>query len=229
MSDTYTRQVPLVRSLWVNQHGATVIEFALVTPLLLVLGLGGIELANLAITQMRLGQAAGALADNASRVGDSDLLESSTVYEKDINDLFIGLDVQSGGSLDIFEDGRVILSSLERNSSGGQWIHWQRCMGKRQAIGAYGSEGTGATGTGFKGMGPPGSEVKAPNGSAVMFVEITYEYQPLIGGSFVDWLEAPRVMHTQSAFLVRGMRDLNGPSQHSPPTSVAKCNKYDSL
>ncbi len=211
------------RSLAADTRGATLIEFAFVTPLLLVLGLGGMELANLAIAKMRLGQAAGALADNASRMGDSELLAAPRIYEADINDLFVGLDIQAGSYIDLFQHGRVILSSLERNASDGQWIRWQRCRGRKNYRSTYGVEGTGVTGTIFAGMGPAGEEVQAPAGSAIMFVEIAYDYQPLVGGAFVTWLEPSRVLRTEAAFVVRGSRDQGGLYQTTPSAPVASC------
>lgn len=221
-----TRAIPCVpRRLLADTRGATLVEFAFVTPLLLVLGLGGMELANLAIVKMRIGQAAGAVADNASRIGDSDLLASPRIYEKDINDLFIGLDIQAGPSIALFEHGRVILSSLERNPSDGQWIRWQRCEGRKSHPSAYGAEGTGATGTSFPGMGPASGEVRAPAGSAIMFVEIAYDYQPLVGGAFVDWLEPARILRSEAAFVVRGSRDPGGLHQTNPPAPVASCGQ----
>lgn len=209
-----------------DRSGVALIEFALVTPLLLVLGLGGMELANLAIVKMRLSQAAGGIADNASRIGDSDLLASPRIYERDINDLFIGLDIQAGRYINLFQHGRVVLSSLERNASDGQWIRWQRCKGRKPFESAYGLEGTGAIGTAFPGMGSARTQVRAPATSAVMFVEIAYDYQPLIGGAFVTWLGSARELRTEAVFLVRGSRDIGGLYQHTPPAPVARCDVY---
>src|SRR3546814_13154337 len=43
--------------------------------------------------------------------------------------------------------GRIILSSLERNDDGGQWIHWQRCYGDLDVESSYGEAGDGEEGT----------------------------------------------------------------------------------
>ena len=123
-----------------DRQGLALVEFAYSLPVILLLGLTGLELANLAVTNMRLSQSAMHIADNASRIGHSDSLTAKRVYEGDINDLFIGVNLQAGSQIDLYEHGRVILSSLEQNDDGGQWIHWQRCMGKKNVQSAYGEE-----------------------------------------------------------------------------------------
>ena len=209
-----------------DRRGVAMVEFAFVAPIILLLGLVGIEMANLAITHMRISQAAMHLADNASRVGDGDLLAAQRIYESDINDLFVGADIQAGPKIGLLENGRVIVSSLERNADGGQTIRWQRCMGRKLASSAYGGEGTGATGTGFAGMGPGGQELKAEANQAVMFVEVVYDYQPVLGNSLTAPYVAGLEIRASAAFNVRGSRDLAGVYQRMPAVSVSSCGKY---
>src|SRR5690606_30651716 len=118
--------------------------------------------------------------------------------EADINDVFAGVEKQAG-NLHFEQHGRIILSSLERNSDGGQWIHWQRCYGDLNVDSSYGTEGDGQSGTDFPGMGPEGAEVTAAAGTAVMFVEVVYEYQPLLYGK---WL-GTRTIRSTAAFNIR--------------------------
>ena len=56
-------------SLWREQRAIAVMEFALGAPLLMTLGGYGLEVSNLAITNMRVSQYALQIADNASRIG----------------------------------------------------------------------------------------------------------------------------------------------------------------
>src|SRR3546814_5524986 len=97
---------------------------------------------------------------------------SSDVCSSDL--VFAGVETQAG-NLDFRTHGRIILSSLERNDDGGQWIHWQRCYGDLDVESSYGEAGDGEEGTDFPGMGFEGAEVTAAAGTAVMFVEIYYE------------------------------------------------------
>lgn len=210
-----------------DRAGAALIEFALSLPFLLGLGLWGAEIANLTIVHMRVSRIAEHIADNASRIGDTSTLESRKIYESDILDLLYGADLQGGGKLDFFEHGRAIVSSLEMtDETERQYIHWQRCKGKLSWESTYGKEGDGKDGT-LAGMGPKGEEVTALPGEAVMFVEVAYEYQPLVSARFVP----NRTITTTSAFTVRVSRDLTQIYQRDPknPASPATCDKHDSF
>lgn len=210
-----------------SKSGVAAVELALGAPLVLTLGLWGAELGNLAITHMRVSQLAMQLADNGSRIGDVSMLENLKIYESDINDLLIGANIQSG-KLDLFEHGRVVISSLEvvPGSDDTQYIHWQRCKGKREFQSAYGSEGAGVDGS-LSGMGPPGEEVTATEGDAVIFVEIEYAYQPIVSARFVP----DAIVRTTATFNVRADRDLSQVYQRSTasPDPVARCNIYDGV
>lgn len=220
----------ILRRLKADMEAVAMTEFALASPLLITLGLYGVETSNLAMTHMRIGQVAIQIADNASRIGDTTTLQNRKIYESDINDLLIGAHLHAGEKTELFEHGRVIISSLETDptASGRQYIHWQRCKGKRNATSSYGVEGDGAKGgPPIKGMGPSGNEVSAPKDGAVMFVEVTYEYQPMI----TDVIIGDRAISAISAFIVRDDRDLSGIYQRddSSPDPIANCSTYDGL
>lgn len=216
-----------LRDLLSDTRGVTIIETAFITPIILLMGVGGLELANFAVINMRLNQAAVHITDNASRIGANDLLAAQRVDEADINDLLIGLDIQAGEQIDLYETGRVIISSLERNDDGGQWIHWQRCKGKKNVAGAYGGEGTGAAGTGFPGMGEDGARVTAPEGGAVIYVEIYYDYQPMIDNDIANDIVGRTEVGTTSAFIVRSTRDLSRLFRQDATTPQATCDVFD--
>ncbi len=120
--------------------------------------------------------------------------------ETDINEVFSGVFEQSRG-MDFKANGRVILSSIERNPDGGQWIHWQRCYGDLPVTSVYGPQGTGATGTGFAGVG-----ANAASGTAIMLVEVTYDYKSLLWG---QWFQSKRIREV-AGFNIREGRDLQG-------------------
>lgn len=215
-----------------DRSGLALIEFAYAMPAVMGMGMYGVETANLAQTHLRVSQVALMLADNASRAGaDAAGGTIQQLREIDINDVMQGARLQ-GARIDLVNNARVTLSSLETNTSGGQWIHWQRCLGKMRGEGfdsSFGVEGVGKTGTAFAGMGRPGAEVKAPEGEAVIFVEVNYQYKPLFG----TWLVgSPRIQYTAS-YLVRDKRDLSvnngtGIDDPAPAVGTAKmtCDKY---
>lgn len=188
-------------------------------------GMYGAEVANVAMVRMRVNQVSMHAADNAARIGEGSLLSEKTIYEADINDLFVGADLQAGRFVDIFENGRIIISSLEKHSDGDQYIHWQRCKGKKSHVSSYGTAGENSPSRPVNGMGPSGARVVAPANQAVIFVEISYDYKPLISSSFTN----TRTITTRSAFNVRDRRDLTQIYDRTGSDPVADCDTYDGI
>ena len=208
-----------------NTSGLALIELAYSLPLLIGVGMYGAEVANVAMVKMRVNQVSMHAADNASRIGEGTLLSVKKIYENEINDLFTGAHLQAGRSVDIFEHGRIIISSLEKHSDGGQYIHWQRCKGKKIHPSSYGTAGVNSPSRPINGMGPTGAKVSAPDGQAVIFVEISYDYQPLISDKFTSI----RRITTHSAFNVRDRRDLTQIYKQNASDPVASCSTYDGI
>jgi hypothetical protein len=208
-----------------DTSGLALIEFAFTAPIMVTLGLYGLEAANLALVNMRISQIAENLADTASRIGLESSLSLKQIRESDIDDAFQAVRLQ-GGTYNVTTTGRFILSSLEQNSSGGQWIHWQRCVGRGNFSSSYGTQGTGKTGTSFAGMGPSGQQIQAPGSpgqNAVMYVEAYYVYQPLVSSR----LFGTPTIHTTAAFIVRDVRNLVDPNDPvSDGATSMTCNLF---
>lgn len=196
------RIVARLRALGGNTSGVALLEFAFTLPVLLLMSLTGAELTNYITTRMRISQIALHLADNAARIGSGSQLAAKTITETDINDLFTGANLQSG-ELALGTNGRVILSDLEVDPahSGKYTIKWQRCYGaKTSHASGYGTAGQ----SNLSGIGPTGRQATAPSGGATMFVEVYYEYTPLVKSSL-----APTSNMTEVAsMMVRDTRDL---------------------
>lgn len=194
------------RRLQRDTSGVALIEFAFVLPILLTMSLTGAELTNYITTKMRVSQIALHLADNAARIGSGSQLAAKQINESDINDLLTGAELQAG-ELGLFTYGRVIISSLEPmtnpNTGGKYRIRWQRCRGAKVGYtSSYGNAGA----TNLNGMGPTGRQVIAPEGGVTMFVEVNYEYQPLVKTSL-----APSILINEIAsMMVRDRRDTAG-------------------
>ena len=117
-----------------------------------------------------------------------------------------------------------------------QWVRWQRCSGALNKTSSYGvpldSSGNAVTDldssvrddaavetkSALLGMGPlPTSatmppQITASAGTAVMFVEVFYTYQPLIPGTFLLGklnLMGNLTMHTTEAFNIRQRTDFS--------------------
>lgn len=196
------------RRLGRDTSGLALMEFAFSLPILLTLSLTGAELANYVITRMRVSQVALHIADNAARIGSGSQLEAKKIDEAQINDLLTGADLQ-GGDLDLVNNSRVILSSVQpkdnTDTNNKFLIQWQRCHGNR--IGwksTYGKEGDEKT----DGIGPAGRLVNAPPFGVVMFVEIRYEYQPIVSSALAPSADIREV----ASMMVRDRRDTSDDS-----------------
>lgn len=202
--------------LWLCQRATALMETAFLLPLLLLLGLGGMELTNLAVANMRVGQLASSLADNASRVSAEANLPLPIIREFDVNEL-LGFTLENGARLKLEDKGRVILSSLEVDpATGDQMIRWQRCAGKKKFVSSYGVEGV--NGGSFTGMGKADQRAVALPDMPIMFVEIAYDYEPLIGEQWIG----KRTLNYTASFMVRDDRD-RGIKNPEPKDPVAKC------
>jgi len=204
----FDRTRALLQRLAKARKGAAYLEFAYVFPACMVMGVGGIEATNYTMSHMRISQVALAMADNASRIGQDSGLSLTQFSEGDVLDTFVG-GVTQAGSRNITTKGRVILSSLELNGAGNPYIHWQRCMGNLKTNNVlvksqYGKEGDVLGDATTGGIGPTGSKIVPPAAGAIMFVEIFYEYEPMITTAFFG---RPRINYTAS-FIVRDKRDL---------------------
>lgn len=220
-----------LRRILKNRSGVAMTEFALGMPFLLTAGLWGLETANFAIVNMKIGQLAVHVADNASRIGDTSMLDSRRIFEEDVNDLLLGANIQGGQQLDLYQHGRVIITSVEiydgakhkgnAKSDGTQFVHWQRCKGAMVKSSEYATVNQDLP----NGIGSTGNEVEAEVDSPVMFVEIYYDYQPLVSSRFIP----SNTIKSTAAFLVRDNRDLETIFKRKSATVLAACNTYDTF
>jgi hypothetical protein len=215
-----TAAMSRIRRLGRDKSGIAYTEFALSLPIFLGLALGGAEIANFVTTRMRISQLALHIADHTARMGTGTQLAAKTISEQQINDALTGAGLQSGG-LRLYENGRVIISSLEPvanpNPTNRYRIAWQRCRGVKNHASSYGNAGA----TNLTGMGPAGRQVTSPEGSATMFVEIYYVYRPLISGDNAPGLNMVEI----GAMTVRDRRDLTQ-IYNNEGAQASTCNRF---
>lgn len=201
-----------------DRRGVAAMEFAFILPILLTMFLVGTELVSYIVARMRISQLALHVADNAARLGEGTVLTARQIREMDINDLLIGASMQAGG-LDIDGRGRIVLSDLEPvaspNTTNKYKIVWQRCRGAKTGYTPqYGKEKD----TNMNGMGPADQQVRALDHNATMFVEVYYEYQPLLGASFAPSMQIKEI----ASMAVRERRDLTK-VYNTENVAVSKC------
>lgn len=196
------KQTTFLARLARDEEGLAFVEFAFIGPILLFVTLAGLELVNYALSHLRVNQIAMTVADNAGRV-------TTGIDEANIHEVFAGANA-IGESMDFEANGRVVLSSLQDNghtdANAGQMINWQRCWGDLGVAPAYGEEDDGRNDSSMaNGMGAANPITSIP-GTAVMVVEVTYDYQPLISGTI---LPVDGQIRHESAFNVRGRQNNN--------------------
>ncbi len=200
--------VAAFRTLCRASGGTALLEFALSLPIITTIGMFGLEIAYLAVVNLQLSQISILVADNASRLGQSSTSSiAPSVTAAEVSSILNGA-LKQGEMVKLGANGRVILSSLEYSSADAkQYIHWQRCIGQLQRQSDYGNDGTNNGLTEGKPLGSIGNgaqKITAPTDSAVMFVEVFYDYKGLFGTLFVQ----NKVMKREAAFIVRDNRDL---------------------
>lgn len=235
----------VLRRLRRDRSGLALLEFAFTLPLVLAVGGYGIEMSNLALTNLRVSQYSLNLADHASRVGQDMTGGVTDLREVDINDVLQGAKLQ-GAAINFTTNGRITLSSLEYvtqknydKTTPVQRIHWQRCLGAMSGAGYDSSYGATSITAGSDdsqnnaglavpaGMGDTNAKVVAPVNSAVMFVEVNYQYKPLFGSLYVS----PRIIHYVASFIVRDNRlftQIFNPAPAVAASDVMTCDKHTS-
>ena len=216
----------LLTRLRADQRAVVIVEFANSLPILMALAFSSVELTNLAIANMRVSQITMGVADNLSRAMQSVPMQDPQLREVDINDALLGGDIQGGTAIPILTQGRIVLSSLHRNAAGNQTILWQRCKGMLTGgESRYGVQGaTQGTTPGFTGMGASPNVVQAPDGTDVIFAEVTYNYRPIVGA----WALGNFTIRRESAYLVRDNRERIAPINPAPAATASACNVFNS-
>jgi len=222
--------VSTMRRLLREKRAVSVVEFALMLPIFVTLGMYGTEIAYMSTVNMQISQMALSVADNASRLGQLDNgVIDPTINETDVDAVMFGA-LKQGEALNFEQNGRVILSSLELDSlTGRQFIHWQRCRGDLVKISRYGDDSSthnGLTGTPITGVGQPGFPVTASANNPVMVAEVYYNYHGLFGTMFTK----DQLFRQEAVMMVRDNRDLQNyhasPSQDglTGSTTVSSCS-----
>jgi len=201
---------------WQDTRGVSAIEFAMILPLFMTLGMYGAEIAWMNATATQVSEVALSLADNASRLGQTDNSGvTPTISTADVDSVLKGA-LEEGKSIDLSANGRVMLSSLEVHPvTGKQYVHWQQCKGQGTQQSSYGKPDlTGSALSAIaSGITVGGRKLLAPNGSAVMVAEVWYRYEGLFGTMFVK----PITIREEAAIIVRDDRSvspgLTGPSK----------------
>lgn len=209
--------VPFARRLRDNASGVAMLEFGFMVPIFVLMCVGGSELTNFITVKMRMSQIALQIADNAARIGSGSPLAAKVITETDVNDVFIGAQLESG-LLNLRTNGRVFLSNVEPDpaNAGKYRITWQRCYGLKTAL----TRQYGAAGDSNRAFfGPDNKRAMALPDNATMMVELRYQYRPLIKTA---WVPEANIVEVAS-MAVRDRRNLNSAPNNTAGATIATC------
>jgi hypothetical protein len=157
------RALRLVAGLARSAGGATAVEFALASPVLILLMLGSVELGRFIILNQKLDRVAVSMADLVAR--------SETISDSQIDDIFIAA-AEVAQPFPIADAGRVFVSSVINPEGDGAEIAWQRSgVGTLAESSRLGSEGNAAT---------LPSDFDVREGETAIVAEVFFEFEPFL-------------------------------------------------
>lgn len=189
-----------IRRLITDARGVSVVEFALMLPILVMVGAGGLEMTNFVLANQKVERIASVTADNVAR-------NTLAPSEKSIVDTFAGVE-ELAAPFDFEANGRVILTGVIGVSQNGAIVPkvvWQRCSG--QLSGLNSSVGSEAADPAFWAEGP---NATLPNNIAIMqnqlvvVSEVAFRYEPMVSLAQLPNSPSERIVRQQSVFVSRG-------------------------
>lgn len=189
-----------VRELIKDTQGVSVIEFALMLPMLVMAGAGGLELTNYVLANQKVERIASVSADNVAR-------NTLAPSEQSFVDTFAGVD-DLAAPFDFNANGRIIMTGvigIPENGVVVPKVVWQRCSGQLTGI---------TSGVGKEAANPAlwadGDNATLPNNvtllqnQLVVVSEVSYRYEPLVSLAQLPGEPEERIVQQTSIFVTRG-------------------------
>jgi len=157
-----------LRRLKSDRRGVTIVEFALVSPVLVTMIIGGFEISRYVLLQQKLNGVSASMADLVA--------QAETLSAAELNSLFTSVDYLVK-PFEMGSSGVVIVSSIGAVNGAPPTVFWQRTGGGTMTHASeFGSEGQPAT-------LPAGFVIRS--GESLIVAEVYYDYSPLLGDQFV--------------------------------------------
>lgn len=188
------------RNFWHDTQGVSIIEFALMLPMLILVGAGGLELINYVLANQKVERIASITADNIAR-------NTVNPSERSFVDTFAGTN-EIAAPFDLTVDGRVILTGIIGVPESGKIVGkvvWQRCDGQLPGVvSIIGKEADDPE------KWAEGEAVVLPNNISllqnqlVVVSEVAYRYKPLISLAQLPSSTNGGIVRQRSIFVSRG-------------------------
>jgi len=163
-----------------DQRGMAAVEFALITPILVLLALGCFEVPSYVLVFQKMSRASAGVADLVAQADDP-------ITKDQLVDIFSGAKSMMQ-PYDVVNDGEVIVTSINNPSGTGVKITWQRKNGLVATASKLGSSGTPANLP--AGLTPAADE-------EVLVAEVYYNYKPMFGNIIYKGSQLYRVSYTR--------------------------------
>jgi Flp pilus assembly protein TadG len=195
------RYLHLLHRLRRDARGVSVVEFALILPLLITIGAGGLELINYALANQKLERIASITADNVAR-------NTLAPSERSFVDTFAGGE-EIAAPFNFAANGKVIMTGVIGVSVSGAIVGkvvWQRCSGSLAGITS--TVGAQPANVNLWADGPnatlPGNVTLLQN-QLVVISEAAYRYEPLISLAQLPAASSNNgIVRQRSIFVSRG-------------------------
>lgn len=178
-----------------DSSGSTIIEFAFIIPIVLVMLLGGFDIARYILLNQKLDRAAATMSDLVSR--------PSNISAAEVNQLMIAA-VEVVEPFDLATNGGVIVSSVYKQSGQAPSVTWQiKGGGPIRPVSLIG-------GVGNPPVMPNGFVIR--DNENIITTEVYYDYEPLFFHALKNIASAgflPRGMLVQTAYRQPRLGDLS--------------------
>ncbi len=148
-----------------DRRGTSVVEFALILPVLSFVFMGGIDVGQLVLANMKVYNAASSMADLVAR--------DETISAATLTDLF-GAASQVAKPLDLGANGKVIITSVSADADDDPRIFWQS-----EDAGAYAATSAVGSVIGDPATLPPTLQVD--DQETIIVSEVFYQFEPIFG------------------------------------------------
>lgn len=197
--------MPKVRLHWLrrlrrDRSGVSVVEFALMLPMLILIGAGGLEFINLVLANQKIERIASITADNVAR-------NTLAPSERSFVDTFAGVD-EIAQPFNFPADGRIIMTGVIGTTVNGSIVGkvvWQRCTGSLAGItSTVGSPPANPS------LWADGPNATLPNNitllqnQLVVVSEVAYRYRPMISLAQLRGGPTDGIIRQRSVFVSRG-------------------------
>lgn len=205
-----------------DRRGVAILEFALLSPLMIAMILSGFELGNYALAHNRVQRLAAMTADLVAQSGTGKI----GATEAQIYDLFNAIDL-TAQPFDLRTHGRVVITAVKGTDDNNDGkvenrILWQRFDGRyvaaKPALGCNMTTDVAAL---------PNARM-LPLDEILFHVQVTYEYQPVFSNWPMQFLKFEPDF-TRSAMYRARNKDFQTPTPESRFPAKKKCTTADGL